>query len=74
MSDETPYTIPDQPPPDALAELDVAARSLDVLSRQGTLLTLGMEEQTRTLRVEVDEGAGMRVLTPTQLFGLLGSS
>lgn len=72
MSDETHYTIPDEPPPDALAELDVAARSLDVLSQRGTRLTLGMDEQTRTLRVEVDEGAGARVLTPTQLFDLLG--
>ena len=74
MRYESPYTVPEQPPPDVLAELDLAARSLDLLSRRGARLTLGMDEQTRNIRVELDEGAGPRVLTPTQLFDLLGPS
>lgn len=72
MSYESPYSLPDQPPPDLLAELDVAARALDDLSRRAARLTLGMDEQTRTVRIELDEGTGAKALTPTQLFALLG--
>ena len=74
MSFETPHGIPDEPPPDALAELDVAARALDKLAQRSARLTLGMDEQTRTIKIELDEGAGATTLTPTQLFTLLGSS
>jgi hypothetical protein len=35
-------------------------------------VTLGMDERTRALRIEVDEGTGAMTLTPTQLFALLG--
>lgn len=74
MSYQSPYAIPEQPPPDALAELDAAARALDALSRRGAQLTLGTDEQTRTLRIELAEGSGVRALTPTQLFALLDAS
>jgi len=74
MSAESPHAIPHEPPPDALAELDAAARALDGLSRRSARLTLGVDEHTRTVRIELDEGAGATALTPTQLFALLGSS
>ncbi|HWN20363.1 MAG TPA: hypothetical protein VNP93_00185 [Gaiellaceae bacterium] len=74
MSSESPRAIPDQPPPDALAELDAAARALDRLTRRSARLTLGMDEQTRAVRIELDEGDGATALTPTQLFTLLSSS
>ena len=70
--DSSPYSIPEQPPPDVLAELDAAALALDALSRRAARVTLGMDEGTRALRIELDEGAGIRALTPTQLFALLG--
>ena len=66
--------IPDRPPPGALAECDAAAQALDLLSRRGFQLTLGLDEQRRTVRVELDDGGGTTVLTPTQLFSLLGTS
>jgi len=66
--------IPDRPPPRALAECDAAAQALDLLSRRGFQLTLGLDEQRRTVRVELDDGGGTTVLTPTQLFSLLGTS
>jgi hypothetical protein len=74
MSPESPHAIPDEPPADALAELDAAARALDRLARRSARLTLGMDEQARAVRIELDEGAGAVALTPTQLFTLLGSS
>ena len=74
MTFEPPHGIPDEPPADALAELDVAARALDVLAQRSARLTLGMDEQTRTIKIELDESAGATTLTPTQLFTLLGSS
>ena len=74
MTHDSPHAIPEQPPPDALAELDAAALALDDLSRRGARLTLGMDETTRALRIELDEGAGVLALTPTQLFTLLGPS
>ena len=72
MSHDGPYAIPEQPPPDALAELDAAAAALAELSRSAARLTVGMDEETRALKIELDDGAGARTLTPTQLFGLLG--
>jgi hypothetical protein len=74
MAHHSPYEIPEQPPPDALAELDAAAGALDALALRSASLTLGMDERTRTLRIELDEGAGATTLTPTQLFALLGPS
>lgn len=65
------YTIPAAPPLQALAELDAAARALDDLYARANELTLDMDEQTRTIRVRLDDGDGVRTLTPTQLFALL---
>jgi hypothetical protein len=73
MRHPSPYAIPEQPPPDALAELDAAARALDELSRRAARLTLAIDVQTHVLRIELDEGAGAKALTPTQLFALLGT-
>lgn len=73
MHYESAYAIPDQPPSDALAELDAAARALDVLSQRAAHLTLGMDEQTRSLRIDLDDGVTVSALTPTQLFALLSS-
>jgi len=73
MSYSTPYPIPDAPPAEVLAELDAAARVLDELSARAAELTLGMD-QTGSLRIELDDGAGQTMLTPTQLFDLLGGS
>ena len=74
MSYSTPYPIPDAPPAEVLAELDAAARVLDELSARAAQLTLGMDHQTGSLRIELDDGAGQTMLTPTQLFDLLGGS
>jgi hypothetical protein len=71
MSDGPAYGSSLGPPADLLAELDAAARVLDELSLRAAALTMGMNEQTRSLRIELDEGAGSRELTPTQLFDLL---
>ena len=74
MADHSPYEIPEQPPPEALAELDAAAAALDDLALRSASVTFGMDERTRTLRIELDEGARATTLTPTQLFALLGPS
>jgi hypothetical protein len=74
MGFHSPYEIPEQPPPDALAELDAAATALDALALRAATVTLGMDERARTVRIELDEGAGAKTLTPTQLFALLGAS
>lgn len=66
-----PYLIPDVPPAELLAELDAAARALDTLSARAAQLTLGMDEHTRGLRIEVEDGAAARLLSPTELFELL---
>ena len=71
MNFSTPYVIPGTPPAEALAELDAAARALDELSAREARLTLDMDEQTRGLRIQVDEGGELRRLSPTQLFDLL---
>jgi hypothetical protein len=74
MSDDCPSEIPAEPPPDALAELDVAAGTILDLSRRGARLTLSLDERTRVLRIEHHGAAEIQALTPTQLFALLGSS
>ena len=66
-----PYLIPDVPPAEVLAELDAAARSLDALSARAAQLTLGMDEHTRGLRIELEDGDATHLLSPTQLFELL---
>ena len=71
MSDGPAYGSSLSPPPELLAELDAAARVLDELSLRAAALTIGTDEQTRSLRIELDEGAGSCELTPTQLFELL---
>jgi len=66
-----PYLIPDVPPAEVLAELDAAARALDTLSARAAQLTLGMDEHTRGLRIELEDGDATHRLSPTQLFELL---
>jgi hypothetical protein len=66
-----PYAIPESPPAELLAELDEAARRLDELSARALELTIGMDEQARTLLIQVAEDGDVRSLTPTQLFDLL---
>ena len=66
-----PYLIPDVPPAEMLAELDAAARALDALTARAAQLTLGMDEHTRGLRIEIEDGDATHLLSPTQLFGLL---
>lgn len=69
----TPYTIPDTPPDDVLAELDAAAAALDQLSARAAILTLDMDEQARGLVIELEDGGSRHRISPTQLFGLLAS-
>lgn len=71
MSHASSYLIPEHPPADLLAELDRAARVLDRLTARAVELTLGVDRQTAGLRIELVDGAGLRELTPTQLFELL---
>lgn len=74
MNYSSPYPIPEAPPAEVLAELDAAARALDELSARAAQLSFGMDEQTRSLCIELDDAGDVRRLTPTQLFRLLGSS
>ena len=74
MQYSIPYVIPEVPPAEVLAELDAAARALDELSARAAQLTLGMDEHTRGLRIEVQDGDEPRRLSPTQLFELLDCS
>ena len=67
------YVIPDVPPAEVLAELDAAARVLDELTARAAVLTLGMDEQTRSLRIELDEDGVSSRLGPNQLLELLAS-
>ena len=71
MSFPHTYLIPERPPSELLAELDEATRVLDELSARAVELTVGMDRQTRSLRIERREGGTARQLTPTQLFDLL---
>lgn len=73
MSYATPYQIPETPPAELLAELDAAARALDDLSARAAQLTLVMDEHTRGLRIELEDGDESHQLSPTQLFDLLAS-
>jgi hypothetical protein len=71
MSYPHPYVIPARPPADLLAELDEAARVLDAMTVRAEELTLGMDRQTGSLRIEHRDSRGGRSLSPTQLFSLL---
>ena len=73
MSNSYPYLIPDKPPAELYAELDAATRALDKLTARAEQLTLGMDQQTRGLRIELDDGERTRRLSPTQLFDLLAA-
>ena len=68
------YVIPDQPPAEVLAELDAAARVLDELTARAAELTLGMDEQTRSLRIDLDDGGTSHRLAPGQLLELLAGT
>ncbi len=63
--------IPEAPPAEVLAELDDAARALDALSARAAHLILGMDEHTRSLRIELEDAGKPRRLSPTQLLDLL---
>ena len=71
MTFPNPYSIPETPPAELLAELDAAAEALDELTARAAELTLAMDEESRSIRVELHEDGGVRALTPTELFGLL---
>jgi hypothetical protein len=74
MSYSSPYLIPREPPAEALAELDAAARAIDNLTLRAAELRLGMDEEQRTLRIELVERGETRQLTPTNLFDLLAGA
>jgi hypothetical protein len=65
------YVIPDLPPAEVLAELDAAAHVLDALTARAAELTLAMDEQTRSLRIDLHDGGTSRRLAPVQLLELL---
>jgi len=65
------YSIPATPPAELLAELDAAAEALDALTVRAAELTLAMDEESRSLRIELRADGDLRTLTPTQLFELL---
>lgn len=71
MTAPTPYTIPQMPPAELLAELDAAAQALDELAGRAAQLTLELNEHTRQLRVELTEDGIRQQLSPCQLFDLL---
>jgi hypothetical protein len=74
MNYSTQYVIPHAPPAEVLAELDAAARVLDELTARAAELTLVMDEQTRSLRIDLDDGGKTRRLGPAQLLELLSPS
>jgi hypothetical protein len=65
------YSIPATPPAELLAELDAAAEALDALTVRAAELTLAMDEESHSLRIELRADGDLRTLTPTQLFELL---
>jgi hypothetical protein len=71
MTFSVPYTIPERPPAELLAELDGAAAALDELTARAARLTLALDEQARRLRIELHEDGRSRQLSPRQLFDLL---
>jgi len=71
MTFSAPYTIPETPPAELLAELDAAAQRLDELATRAAELTLAMDEHAHRLRIELLEDGVTRELSPRQLFDLL---
>ena len=71
MTVSAPYTIPETPPAELLAELDAAAQRLDELTGRAAELTLAMDEHSHRLRIELLEDGVSRQLSPRQLFDLL---
>ncbi len=71
MKYSTQYVIPETPPVEVLAELDEAARVIDELTARAAELTLGMDEQARSLRIELEDRGETRRLAPMQLLDLL---
>lgn len=71
MTSTTPSspTVGETPPPEALAELDAAARVLQELERSGAELALATD--AGGLRVELREGGAVRTLSPRALLDLL---
>ena len=67
----TPYTIPETPPAELLAELDAAAQVLDELTARAAHLTLAMDEHAGRLRIELTEDGATQQLSPGRLFDLL---
>ena len=70
MTVSTPYTSPERPPAELLAELDAAAAALDRLTERAAQLTLATDAETRRLRIELHEDGRSRQLSPRQLFAL----
>jgi uncharacterized protein YhaN len=71
MTFSAPYTIPETPPAELLAELDAAAHALDELTSRAAQLTLEMDEHAGRLRIELLQNGVSRQLSPRQLFDLL---
>ena len=71
MTFSIPYTIPETPPAEVLAELDAAAQALDDLTARAAELTLAMDEQAHGLRIELRQDGASRQLSTAQLFELL---
>jgi hypothetical protein len=74
MQYSTPYVIPETPPAEVLAELDAAACALHALSARAAQLTLAVDEQTRSLRIELEDAGEPHQLSPRQLFALLAGT
>lgn len=69
-----PYAIPESPPAELLAELDAAACALQELSARAAELTLVVDEQTRGLRIVLEDAGEQQPLSPRQLFALLAGT
>jgi len=74
MQHSLPYLIPTTPPTEVLAELDAAACTLRELSARAAQLTFSVDEQTHSLRIELEEDDESRRLSPRQLFALLAGT
>lgn len=74
MQYSSQYVIPETPPAEVLAELDAAACALHELSARAAQLTLVVDEQTRSLRIELEDAGEPRRLSPRQLFALLAGT
>ena len=66
------YSIPETPPAELLAELDAAAAALDELTARAAELTLAMDAESRRVRIEFRSESERRLLSPAELFRLLG--